>query len=140
MVGKQVVWIVFTTQRPHIPEAGGDCNITSGVTLSVTMTMLISSLTLALMVTMAASLELYQMEFQAPVQCRDNETYNSVALTCEACGPGTQVSRETGECQCQEGWVIIRSGAALECQQCPQGQEATSGEDHFIKWVTVFSK
>ena len=107
--------------------------------MSVTMTVLMSALTLGLMVTMATSLELYQMEFQAPVQCRDNETYNSVALTCEACGPGTQVSRETGECQCQQGWVIIRSGAALECQQCPQGQEATSGEDHFILQYTACS-
>ena len=56
--------------------------------------MMMSALTMGpMLVTMAAGLELYQMEHQAPGQCGDNQTYNSVALACEVCGPGTRVSR-----------------------------------------------
>ena len=91
--------------------------------------MLVSALTLGLLVTMARCLELYQMSHQTPGQCGGNETYNSVSLACEACGPGTRVTG--GECECLQGWVVTRSGAALECQQCPDGQEATSGRYHY---------
>ena len=100
--------------------------------------MLVSALTLGLLVTMARCLELYQMEHQTPGQCGDNETYNSVSLACEACGPGTRLTR--GECECLQGWVIIRSGASLECQQCPEGQEATSGRGHYSLTHTLKDK
>ena len=83
--------------------------------------MLMSALTLGLLVTMARCLELYQMSHQTPGQCGGNETYNSVSLA--------WVTR--GECECLQGWVITRSGAALECQQCPDGQEATSGRESY---------
>ena len=89
--------------------------------------MMLMTLIVGTLVTCVRSLELYQMEYQDTGQCGENETYNSVSLSCQACGPGTRLSNVTGECGCLEGWVIVSSGNTIQCQQCPLGQQATLG-------------
>ena len=84
-------------------------------------------LVISLLVSSSLSLISNQIPYQPSSECGDHDVYSSVSLSCRQCGPGTRVTNSSGgECECEQGWILTRSGGAVECGQCPPGHEATS--------------
>ena len=97
---------------------------TQSPTLRSIMMML---LVISLLVSSSLSLISNQIPYQPSSECGDHDVYSSVSLSCRQCGPGTRVTNSSGgECECDQGWILTRSGGAVECGQCPPGHQATS--------------
>ena len=90
-------------------------------------------LLLTVYLTACHCLESNQMLFSPPSQCRANQSYSSVSLSCRDCEDGAE--GRAGLCQCQPGWRLTSwgPGGGVRCERCGEGQEVTEDGRGCIK-------